>query len=278
MKEFIAGIQEDAYLQKIITNGVLVVQAIFILVVGFWISKQIRKYLIVFVEKKGIDPSVGGFLTKSVVILLKTVVVLIAVNTIGIEVTSILAIIGGATLGLGMGLQGGLSNFAAGVMIISTKPFKVGDLIQSGDNIGYVKKINFLNTAIRSVRNEVITLPNAPLFGNPLHNYSEKEYYRIDIFVGLEYKSDIEKFRPLLIDAIQQDDLFLKDQPVRVEIDEFLEDRLKLVVRAFVHPKDYWEGPLRLHGIVNKCVETHSYKVPISPREIYIQNNHKNVL
>jgi len=263
------------YFDKFIDFSIGFLEAIAILMIGFWLARIVSKYAHLGMQKRGVEDSLRIFLKDIVHITLNILVIIIAINTAGIKVTSILALIGGAAVGVGLGLQGSFSNLASGVMIILTNPFRVGDLIKSDKFEGIVEKINLLNTTIRGQRNELIVIPNAPLFNTSLQNFSAKGAYRIDITVGVEHRSDIHKLRPLLIGAISQDDMFLNHRPIVIEIEEFIKDRVNLTVRAYAKPKDYWDAPLILRGICKDTIEANGFRIPVAPREIKIinQNN-----
>ncbi len=267
MEEFLDK-ETHIYLQKLIGFGIALLEAIAILVIGFWLSRIISKYICLLMEKREVELSTRNFLRDFLRILFNILVIVMAIHTAGIEVTSILAIIGGGAVGIGLGLQGSFSNFAGGIMIIFTKPFKTGDLIQSGDDIGYVEKISLLNTTIRSPRNEIIVLPNSPLFNHPLSNYSAKDTYRIDITVGVEYRSDIHRLSPLLKEAIRKHKIFIPGKPITAEIEAFTTDRIHLTVRAYTHPFNYFDAPLVLHGICKDTIEANGFVMPVAPREI----------
>lgn len=258
------------YLDRIIDFGIDLLEAIAILVIGFWLVKLISKQIYYWMLKRNVDASARVFLKDIIQIILNILVIIIAINTAGIKVTSILALIGGAAVGVGLGLQGSFSNIAGGIMIILTHPFRVGDLIRSDKFEGIVEKINLLNTTIRGQRNELIVIPNSPLFNTTIQNFSAKDAYRIDITVGVEYRSDVHKLRPLLKEAIAREKMFLDYKPVVIEIEEFTTDRINLTVRAFSKPIYYWEAPLILHGICKDTIEAHGFKMPVAPREIKI--------
>lgn len=258
------------YLDRIINFGIDLLEAIAILVIGFWLVKLISKQIYYWMLKRNVDASARVFLKDIIQIILNILVIIIAINTAGIKVTSILALIGGAAVGVGLGLQGSFSNIAGGIMIILTHPFRVGDLIRSDKFEGIVEKINLLNTTIRGQRNELIVIPNSPLFNTTIQNFSAKDAYRIDITVGVEYRSDVHKLRPLLKEAIGREKMFLDYKPVVIEIEEFITDRINLTVRAFSKPIYYWEAPLILHGICKDTIEAHGFTMPVAPREIKI--------
>ena len=263
------------YLDRIIDFGIDLLEAIAILVIGFWLVKFFSKQVYYWMLKRNVDASARVFLKDIIQIILNVLVIIIAINTAGIKVTSILALIGGAAVGVGLGLQGSFSNIAGGVMIILTHPFRVGDLIRSDKFEGIVEKINLLNTTIRGQRNELIVIPNSPLFNSSIQNFSAKDAYRIDITVGVEYRSDVHKLRPLLKEAIAQEKMFLDYKPVVIEIEEFITDRINLTVRAFSKPIYYWEAPLILRGICKDTIEAHGFTMPVAPREIKIINQNE---
>ncbi len=275
MTDFFANFNSK-YFDKFIDLSIGFLEAIAIVVIGFWLAKTISKYAHFGMQKRGVEDSVRIFLKDIIHITLNILVIVIAINTAGIKVTSILALIGGAAVGVGLGLQGSFSNFASGVMIILTNPFRVGDLIKSDQFEGIVEKINLLNTTIRGQRNELIVIPNSPLFNTTLQNFSSRDAYRIDITVGVEYRSDVHKLRPLLKEAISKDRMFLDYKPIVIEIEEFVSDRINLTIRAYSKPVYYWDAPLILRGICKDVIEANGFTMPVAPREIKIINQNES--
>ncbi|HLV24647.1 MAG TPA: mechanosensitive ion channel family protein [Moheibacter sp.] len=271
MRDFFSDFNSK-YFDKFIDLSIGFLEGIAILVIGFWLARIVSKYAHLGMQKRGVEDSIRLFLKDIIQITLNILVIVIAINTVGIKVTSILALIGGAAVGVGLGLQGSFSNLASGVMIILTNPFRVGDLIKSENFEGIVEKINLLNTSIRGQRNELIVIPNAPLFNTTLQNFSSKSAYRIDITVGVENRSDLHKLRPILIQEISKNPMFLDYKPIVIEIEEFTPDRIHLTVRAYSKPKFYWDAPLILRGICKDTIETNGFKIPVAPREIKIIN------
>ncbi|WP_461534416.1 mechanosensitive ion channel family protein [Sinomicrobium sp.] len=270
MTEHILNIDPSILTEKLLNFGTSLLEAIAILVIGLWLSKMICRSVAILMQKRDIEHTTRNFLISFIRIILNTLVIIIAISSIGIKVTSILAVIGGSAVGIGLGLQGSFSNFAGGIMIIITRPFKTGDLIQTEEHIGYVENIHLLNTVIRSPRNELIILPNAPLFNTPLSNYSAKDAYRIDITVGVAYRSDIQKLRPLLKEAIGRSEMFMSDKRLTVEIEQFTHDRIHLTVRAYTAPTNYFDAPLVLHDICKNVIEDNGFVIPVNPQEIKI--------
>ncbi|WP_161554584.1 mechanosensitive ion channel family protein [Sinomicrobium soli] len=269
MEQFL-DLETRIYTEKLINFGISLLEAVAILVIGFWLSRLISRSLFLLMQKRDVEHSTRNFLRSFIRIILNTLVIIVAIGNVGVKVTSILAVIGGGAVGLGLGLQGSFSNFAGGIMIILTKPFKTGDLIQTEEHIGYVENIRLLNTVIRSPRNELIILPNAPLFNTALSNYSAKDAYRIDIVVGVAYRSDIHRLSPLLKEAIGRNEIFMSDRRLTVEIEQFTHDRINLTVRAYTLPTNYFDAPLILHGICKDIIEKNGFIMPVAPQDIRI--------
>lgn len=244
-----------------------------ILVIGFWLVSKLMHYVNVLMVRRNLDMSVRGFLKDIIHIILNVLVVLLAVNNLGIEITSVLALIGGAALGLGMGLQGGLSNFAGGVMIIITKPFKVGDLINTQNQTGYVERIDMFNTTLRTVQNEVVVLPNAPIFNSTVTNYSAKGTVRTDVTVGIEYDCDHKKLSQLIREAIRKQPFFSDEYPIIIGIEAFDDSSIRLCVRAYAKVVDFWEAPLKLNQIIKETMDQHGYTIPFPQRDLNIKHN-----
>jgi small conductance mechanosensitive channel len=226
--------------------------------------------------RREVDPSIREFVLPVIDVIFKILVILTAINTVGIQVTSFAAILAGLAAGIGLSLQGSLSNFAGGLLIIFFKPFKVGDYIEALGNGGTVESISILYTSIVTPDNKVVILPNSSLLNNPVTNYSVKDKRRLDIKVGISYNDDVHKAQEVLKEMLENEPLILHDEPITVEVLEFADSSVNLAVRAFVKSEDYWDTYFKLYKETKKVLDKNGISIPFPQTEMRIINPNQN--
>lgn len=262
-------------LDEVVKLGIQIGIALVILVVGFWLTSKIKNIIRNRMIKRNLDASIREFTLPIISIMLKLMVVLSAINAVGIQITSFAAILAGLAAGIGLSLQGSLSNFAGGLLIIVFKPFKVGDYIVSMNNGGTVESISILYTTLVTPENLVIILPNSTLLNNPVTNYSVKDTRRLDIKVGIAYGDDVEKAQRILKEMLENEPLILKDQEIVVEVLNFGASSVDLAVRAFVNRTDYWNAYYKLHKKTKEILDLNEISIPFPQTEMRIINPNK---
>lgn len=224
--------------EDLIRIGIKMGLAILIIVVGFWIGSKLKGIIRKRMIARNVEPSIREFIIPILDVVFKILVLLTAINTVGIQITSFAAIMAGLAAGIGLSLQGSLSNFAGGLLIILFKPFKVGDSIEALGNSGTVESISILYTTIVTDSRQVVILPNASLLNNPVKNSSVKSVRKVQYYIGISYDESFERVQKLLLKAIKSEPKILKDHPMQVEIIEFTEKLVKVVVRGYVKQGD----------------------------------------
>ena len=257
-------------LDELVKYGIKIGIGILIIGIGFWLGNRLKKIIRNRMIKRNVDPSIREFLIPIIDIVFKILVILTAINTVGIQVTSFAAIMAGLAAGVGLSLQGSLSNFAGGLLIILFKPFKVGDYIEALGNGGTVESISILYTSIVTVNQQVVILPNSSLLNNPIMNYSIKPTRRLDIKVGISYNDDFEKAQKILKEMLLEEPLVLKDQPITVEVLEFADSSVNLAVRAFVKSEDYWDAYFKLYNKTKSILDINGISIPFPQTEMHI--------
>ena len=252
--------------------GWSLVSAIFTLVIGLWLAGKLKKLIEKRMITRNVDLSIRTFLIPIINIVLKMIVIMFVVSRLGLDASGLIAALGGAGLAIGLALQGSLSNFAAGILIIIFKPFKVGDYIVSQGNEGTVESISLLNTVIATGKGQVVTLPNANLFNNPITNYSVKEYRRLDVNVGISYDDDFDKAREVLLNVLEKNELVDDTQSKTVEILEFAASSVNLAVRCYVKNSDYWTAYWQLYRAVKYALDDNNISMPYPHTEMIIKN------
>lgn len=253
--------------------GWSLVSAILTLVIGFWVAGWLKRLIERRMVARNVDLSIRTFLIPIINILLKLIVIVFVVTRLGLNASGFIAALGGIGLAVGLALQGSLSNFAAGILIIIFKPFKVGDYIVSQGNEGTVESISLLNTVVSTVKGQVVTLPNANLFNNPIINYSVKEYRRLDVNIGISYGDDFDKAKHVLEEVLTNNEYVDQNQSKTVEILEFAASSVNLAVRCYVKNSDYWTAYWQIYRQVKYALDENNISIPYPHTEMIIKNS-----
>ena len=230
----------DAGFDLIILYTPKLIAAILIWIVGSWIIKLVIKGVEKAFDKGGYDLSLRQFLVNLVKWLLKIILFIVVLGTVGIETTSFAAILASAGLAIGLALQGSLANFAGGVLLMIFKPIKVGDFIEAQGKTGTVKEIQIFTTQLTSPDNKVITIPNGKLSNDTIVNYSTLDMRRVDLVFRVAYGSDIKQTKNILMDLLTNHPLVLKEPAPLVRLSEIADSSLNFNVRPWVKTSDYW--------------------------------------
>lgn len=257
-------------IQEVIRYGIKIGIALLIIIGGFWLGSKLKNIIRKRMIARGVEPSIREFLIPILDIVFKILVILTAINTVGVQITSFAAIMAGLAAGIGLSLQGSLSNFAGGILIILFKPFKVGDYIEALGHGGTVESISILYTTIVTPNQQVVVLPNSSLLNSPIMNYSVMPSRRLDIKVGISYSDDIEKTQEVLKKMLQDDPLILKNQPITVEVLNFGDSSVNLAVRAFVKTENYWDAYFKLHKKTKLTLDSNGISIPFPQTELRI--------
>lgn len=222
-------------LDKSVQFGIKLVTAVAILVIGLWVVKRLTISLRKIMTLRQVDPSLLSFLASLVNIVLKILVVIVVLTTVGIEMTSIVAVLGAASLAIGMALSGTLQNFAGGVVILLFKPFKVGDYIEVQTGYaGSVQEILIFTTRLKTVDNKVVYLPNGNLANGVITNYNQEGLRRIDCTFDIAYGDDVATARQVLMELMKHDARIHKTPPPQVYLQTLSESSIRLMVRFWV--------------------------------------------
>lgn len=216
--------------------------AILILWVGMKLCKMLKKVIIKALEKRGAEPSLMTFLGSLVDVLMKAMVIIMAMDVIGIKATSFIALLGAMGLAIGMALQGTLQNFAGGVIILLMKPFKVDDYIECGSYKGYIKEIRIFHTIMRPFNGRTIIIPNSELATKSLINHTKEPLIRLDVVASVAYGSDLGKVKEVLMEVIKEEPLVQwEPKPPVIAVSELNSSSVDLSVWLWVKVEDYWE-------------------------------------
>ncbi len=250
--------------------GMKILGGIVILIIGFWFTSKIAKLIEKRLKKREVDESLREFLVPLIAILLKILVVFAAAETVGFKTTSFIAVLGGAALAVGMALQGSLSNFAGGILILFFRPFKVGDLIESQSYTGFVEKIEVFNTILKTGDNKRVILPNGPVYNNPIVNFTENGILRVEVSVGIGYGEDIKKAREVIINTVKQVPHVKTDRDILVHVSSLGESSVDLSVRCFTDSGDYWDVFFDVSEAVKIALDKENIVIPFPQREVVV--------
>lgn len=210
----------------------------------FFIGKKVAKVIVSLAKKlmtkAKLDNVLVDFLGAILYGALLLVVIIAAVEKLGVETTSLVALLGAAGLAVGLALKDSLSNFASGVLLIIFRPFKVGDFIEAAGVSGIVENITIFNTMMRSGDNKQIIVPNGGIYGGTIINYSAKPTRRVDMVFGIGYDDDLKKAKAILVEILEQDERVLDDPKPLVAVAQLADSSINFNVRPWVKSKDYW--------------------------------------
>lgn len=260
----------DKIYQLLTVYGLKVLAAVAIFIVGRWVAKGVRKLVERLMKKSQVDPTLISFTANLAYIGLLAFVVIAALGQLGIQTTSFIAILGAAGLAVGLALQGALSNFAAGFLLIIFRPFKVGDLIEAAGVFGVVEAIQIFTTQLKTADNKTVIVPNAKLTDDNIVNWTVKGTRRVDMVMGIGYEDDIDKARSLMADVIAEDDRILKDPAPQISVSELADSSVNFVVRPWVKVEDYWGVYFDLNEKIKKSFDTNGVSIPFPQRDVHV--------
>ncbi len=225
----------------IIPWGINLVLALAIFIIGRWVARAITNAVGRLMKKGGLDESLVDFLSNLIYAALLVVVIIAALDRLGVDTTSVLAIFATAGLAVGLALKDSLGNLAAGVMLVLFKPFKLGDFIEAGGVTGVVESIRIFSTLLKTPDNREITVPNGQIYGGTIVNFSARDTRRIDLIFGIGYDDDIRQAKQLIEEVMAADERILKDPAAVVMVAELADSSVNLAVRPWVKAADYWD-------------------------------------
>lgn len=266
---------DDIY-QLIVENVVAfapkLLLAIITIVVGFWIVKKLVNVIEKGLTKKKVDASLRHFLESLVSIILKIIIILAAIGILGVETTSFVAILAAAGFAVGFALQGSLSNFAGGVMILLFKPYQIGDFVSVNGESGTVHKIDVLMTILKTPQNVTIYVPNGPAFAGTITNYSQEEVRRLDMNFGISYNSDMKKAKEILEKTLKADERILKEPDgVFVAVTELADSAVILTTRSWVNRADFWGVKFDMQEKIKEEFDKAKIEIPFPQMDLHMK-------
>ncbi|XAW89807.1 small-conductance mechanosensitive channel MscS [Vibrio sp. CDRSL-10 TSBA] len=256
--------------ELLIQYGVNIISALLILFIGNIIVKVIAGSVSKVLQKKQMDKAVVQFIYGLVRYLLFIIVLIAALGRIGVQTASVVAVIGAAGLAIGLALQGSLSNFAAGVLIVAFRPFKSGDYVEVAGVAGSVDSIHIFQTILKTPDNKMIVLPNSSVIGDSIVNYSRYDTRRVDMLIGVSYKADLKKTKEVMRKVVESDPRVLKDPAVNIAVHALADSSVNLIVRPWVNSADYWPVYWDLTQAIKEALDENGIEIPFPQMDVHL--------
>ena len=273
--EKIANIDYHALLQSLLSESVWILIKILIALaiyfVGRWIVRRILKLVDVAMQHRNVDISLRSFTRNTISTVFTLLLVLIVVSTLGVNVTSLIAVASAATLAIGMALSGTAQNFAGGVMILLMKPYRVGDYISAQGQSGTVRDIKLFSTVITTADNQTIYIPNTSIATAIIDNYSTADLRRVDWSVGISYGDDVDVARKAVLAMLAADSRILKDPEPVVWVAALADSSVNLTIRAWVKNSDYWNVFFEHNEEFYKELPKHGLSFPFPQMDVHVK-------
>lgn len=265
-------------IDKAVAFGLKLLAAIAIYLIGAWAIKKIKGIIGRIFERKQTDAAIVSFVQSIISIALTVVLVIVTIGAVGIDTTSIAALLAGGGMAIGMALNGTVQNFAGGIMIIAFKPFKAGDYIQAQGYEGTVTEVSIVSTKLTTVDNRSIVIPNGALSNGTVNNFSHNKLRRIDWTVSLEYGTSIEEAKKVILSILNNDARVLntvKGAPADpfVALNTMSDSCIKLTVRGWVNTADYWDVNFDINEKIYSELPKNGIKFPFPQMDVHVHQN-----
>ncbi|HHG83903.1 MAG TPA: mechanosensitive ion channel [Bacteroidetes bacterium] len=258
-------------LDILITFGTKLLIALAIIIIGFWITKRIVKLASRAMKARKVDETLHPFLRSSLNFLMRGLILIIAMSTMGMEMTSLIAVLGSIGLAVGLALQGSLANFAGGILILTLKPIRKGDFIEAQGVSGTVQEVNVISTTLLTLDFKTVFVPNGPLASGTITNYTRDEVRRVDLTFGIGYGDDIEKAKGIITDIATNFELTLNspDAPF-VRVVNLGDSSVDFTVRIWTKNENYWDVYFHMIENVKKAFDAQGISIPFPQRDVHL--------
>ncbi len=253
-----------------VTLGKNIVIALLIFYVGKFVISLVVRALRRVMRRQEVDKTLETFVCNLVRMALLVVVIIAAIGALGIQTTSFIAIFGAAGLAIGLALQGSLSNFAAGVLIVLFRPYRVGDFIEAAGISGSVEQVQILTTVLKTGDNKRIIVPNGQIMDSIITNYSANDTRRVDMVVGVSYSDDLDKVRATLQDLIAAEERILDEPAPTIAVSALADSSVNFVVRPWVNTADYWGVMFDLTEAIKKRFDQEGISFPFPQQDVHL--------
>jgi len=250
--------------------GLKIIGGVVLLVVGVWISKRVRNLVQTHLGKANVDPTLVPFVAKLLYAGLIAFVLIAVVGVLGVPIAQFVVVLGAAGLAIGLALQGTLSNFAAGVMLLLFRPFSVGHWVEIGGTAGSVREISIFSTILHTGDNIRVVVPNSQVYGQTIRNYSANPTRRIDLVIGVGYDDDLQVAKDTMLRVITSDARVLEDPAPNVQVAELGDSSVDFIVRPWCEATDYWALRWDLLRALKEELEAAGCNIPYPQRDVHL--------
>lgn len=261
---------QDKGIDMSIDLSIKLATALAIFLVGKFIIRLVVGAIRKVMRKQDVDKTLETFICNLVRVVLLVVVIIAAIGALGVETTSFIAIFGAAGLAVGLALQGSLSNFASGVLIVLFRPYKVGDFIEAAGIAGVVEQVQILTTVLKTGDNKQIIVPNSQIMDSIITNYSANDTRRIDMVIGVSYDDDLDKVRRTLEELVANEERILDDPAPKIAVSELADSSVNFVLRPWVQSVDYWNVTFDLTEAIKKRFDKEGISFPFPQRDVHL--------
>jgi small conductance mechanosensitive channel len=262
----------EQVMEVVAKYGLQVLGAILILIFGRMGASIARKLTRRAMSKANVDPTITGFVARFVFIIVMVVAVLASLAKFGVQTTSFVAVMGAAGFAIGFALQGSLSHFAAGIMLLIFRPLKVGDFVEAGGVSGTVKEIRLFNTTMSTPDNVHMVVPNSKIFNDTIKNYSANDTRRIDLTVGISYGDSIDRAMEVLMETMREDNRIIQEPSPQIVVTELADSSVNLLVRCWVRRAEFWPVKCDLTKNIKENFDLQGIEIPFPQRVVNIVN------
>jgi small conductance mechanosensitive channel len=266
----IPALLQDKGVDLGIDFGIKVATALAVFLIGKFLIKLFVGGISSLMQKQGVDKTLETFICNLVRMSLLAVVVIAAIGALGVETTSFIAIFGAAGLAVGLALQGSLSNFASGVLIVLFRPYRVGDFIEAAGIAGSVEQVQILTTILKTGDNKQIIVPNSQVMDSIITNYSANDTRRVDMVVGVSYDDDLDKVRKTLEDLLAADERVLSEPAPLIAVSALADSSVNFVVRPWVKSADYWGVMFEMTEAIKKRFDKEGISFPFPQQDVHL--------
>ncbi len=265
----------DSYIEQapelIVTYGMHFILAVVIFFVGKYFSNVAKKLISKLLIKRKVDQTVTSFVSNMAWAVVFVFTVIATLGQLGVQTASLVAVLGAAGLAVGLALQGSLSNFAAGVLMVLFRPCRVGDYVEAAGTEGFVDEITIFSTKLRTPDNKVIIAPNSAVMDGTIINYSTMETRRVDLVIGVSYDADLKLTKEVLSKTLENNRHVLKDPAYTVALSELGDSSVNFVVRPWVKGADYWPARFEILEEIKLALDDANIGIPYPQMDIYVK-------
>lgn len=260
-------------LDQMLKYGLKIAIGIVIVIAGKIISNKFRKVFKLAMKRSKMDEMLMNFLGDMIYYAIFIISIVLALNTVGFKTTSIAAVIGAATLAIGLSLQSNLSNIGSGIMILMTKPFSVSDTVEIGGILGIVEKVSIFNTKLKTFDNKLVFVPNSKIASSEIINYSAEKIRRLDLLIGIDYKADIKLAKEILEKLANEDERVLKEPAYFIGVFELGDSSINITYRIWVNVVDFLNVRCDMLEKIKLEFDKNNIAIPFPQMDITIREN-----